>query len=386
MREGVSQINRRNPEPAAAPADTDAQQLAVWEYAGLMLTYWCNARCAFCYVYSGPDRGGEMTQADALRMWEDLDRLAADHGKTMRIHLAGGEPTGDWPRLAGLIHAARLRGRTPLEKVETNGGWATSEGLTRSRLQLLDMLGMEKLIVSCDVYHDEYVQFDRVERCVRLAREVLGKGRVRVRWWDYFKERKAEWEAGGSKARPMDRAAAFRRALARHKDRMGGRAAEMLAPLLPLQRAEAFAGERCVREVLHSRHVHIDGYGNIFPGVCAGIILGNANAQPVDAVWRELAANWRDHPVVSAVVAGGSYALMQAALPLGYAPRADGYANKCHLCSHVRQFLVDRDLWPEFVGPKACYANGRDRREAATTALTVNGEACGERGGEHGTA
>ena len=79
-------------QPQAAATDA---QLAVWEFAGLLLTYWCNARCAFCYVYSGPDRGAWMSVPDALKIWRSLDRLAAKHDKTMRIHLAGGEPFGD---------------------------------------------------------------------------------------------------------------------------------------------------------------------------------------------------------------------------------------------------------------------------------------------------
>jgi hypothetical protein len=30
------------------------------------------------------------------------------------------------------------------------------------------------------------VPFDRVRRCVELARAVLGPGRVQVRWWDFY--------------------------------------------------------------------------------------------------------------------------------------------------------------------------------------------------------
>src|SRR5262245_4837662 len=81
--------------------------LSVWEYAGLMITYWCNARCAFCYVYSAPDRGGEMSVDQAVKMWRGLDQIAASVGKTMRIHLAGGEPFYDWVRLIAIVRAAR---------------------------------------------------------------------------------------------------------------------------------------------------------------------------------------------------------------------------------------------------------------------------------------
>lgn len=350
-------------------------RLALWKYAGLMLTYWCNARCAFCYVYSGPDRGGEMSTDDALGFWRGLDRLARRDGLTMRIHLAGGEPMGDWPRLVSVIRAARDAGLTPLERIETNAFWATDDNLTRARLELLDALGMHMLLVSADVYHQEFVPIERVRRCVRIARIVLGPGRVRVRWWDFHND--APDAPAPNRRDPLARQRAYAEALARHAERLTGRAADRLADLYPLHPPEHFAGQSCEREILSSEHVHVDGYGNIFAGVCAGIILGNATASGIEAVWDDLAANWRTHPVVGAVVAGGSYELMQRAREFGYAPRPEGYANKCHLCTHVRQYLFDHAVWRKAVGPGECYANERDRREAAAgplIPLTVNAE------------
>ena len=242
------------------PASAEVQ-LACWEYAGLLLTYWCNARCAFCYVYSGPERSGDLSQDNALAMWRGLDRLAAAHGKTMRIHLAGGEPFGDWPRLLSLIRAARDAGLTPLEKIETNAYWATSDGLTKSRLEQLDALGMEMLFVSTDVFHQEFVPFERVRRCVETARKVLGPGRVRARWWDFFNH--------PIDTRKLDRATreqVFAQALVHHPDRLTGRAADRLAKLLPLFPIKQFGDQNCVEEILNSRHVHVDPVWECFSG------------------------------------------------------------------------------------------------------------------------
>src|SRR4030042_677813 len=102
----------------AIPETDTARELAVWEFAGLMLTYWCSARCAFCYVHAGPERGGMMSLQTAVELWRGLDELAAAHGKTMRIHLTGGEPFRDWVHLVSIIRAARDAGLTPLDKVE----------------------------------------------------------------------------------------------------------------------------------------------------------------------------------------------------------------------------------------------------------------------------
>ncbi len=354
------------PPPAFAPATSLAKHaappaltLSAWRFAGLLLTYWCNARCAFCYVYSGPDRRGEMSRQTALHLWSTLDRHAAEHGGAMRIHLAGGEPLGDWPRLVSIVRAARDAGCSPLEKIETNAFWATSDSLTQARLELLDALGMQKLLVSADLYHQEFIPPQNVRRCVELARRVLGRGRVVVRWWDRFNKPSAT----PHRTRRLTSAAAIS-AQAQHRDRLTGRAADRLAPLLTCYAPEHFREEQCASEMLASQHVHIDGYGNIFPGVCSGIILGNALQRGVDQAWHDLARDWRKNPVVDALVHGGSYELMRRALPLGYTPRAAGYADKCHLCTHVRQFLVERGGWEQFVGPRECYAGPRDVREA----------------------
>ncbi len=334
-----------SPQPAA-------DELAVWEFAGLLLTYGCNARCAQCYVYSGPRVGGRMPRDLAIRLWGDLDRLAAAHGMVMRIHLAGGEPFADWPHLLSIVRGARDAGLTPLEKIETNAFWASREGLVRSRLEQLDALGMQTLVVSSDIFHQQFVPFDRVRRCVEIARRVLGRGRVRVRWWDYYNN-PVDPRRLDERARRL----AFAESLRRHPERMTGRAADELADLMPLRPAKAFRHEHCVAQVLRGRHVHVDPSGHVFPGVCSGIILGNVGRRRLDDLWRDLAQRWREHPVVATVVAGGSYALMKLAQAHGYRERPQGYASKCHLCHHVRAFLFRRRLLPDFVGPAECYGD-----------------------------
>ena len=349
-----------NAEPTTDRAS--GETLAVWEFAGLMLTYWCNARCAFCYVCSGPDRDGEMSVDDAIGHWSSLDRLAAAHGRSMRIHLAGGEPFHDWVQLVSILRAARDARLSPVEKVETNAFWAADDGLTRSRLELLDALGLGTLVISWDPYHAAYVPVDRVRRCVEIARRVLGRGRVRVRWWEFLHD-----PVDVRRLDAKQREDVFREALQRHKDRLTGRAAIELAHLCERHSAATFAGQHCVDAILRSRHVHIDPYGNIFPGTCGGIILGQTGGgglRTVEQVWQQFSSRWHENPVAQAVVAGGSYELLQRVRPLGYRELPGGYADKCHLCAHIRQFLVDCGIWPQAVGPPACYGNEADRAAA----------------------
>jgi len=343
----MAPTNEKNSE---TEAEISPPQLAAWEFAGLLLTYWCNARCAFCYVNSGPRRRGWMSVEQTLSLWSGLDQLAAEHGRCMRIHLAGGEPFGDWPRMLSIVRAARDAGLSPLEKIETNAFWATGDGLTRARLEQLDTLGMGALVVSTDVYHQRFVPFERVRRCVEIAREVLGKSRVHVRRRGYYKN-----PVDPSELDHADLQKAYSDALARYKDRFTGRAAEALAQLAPRRPAESFQNQNCAKEILLSKHVHIDRYGHVFPGVCNGILLGDALQTSPSALWKRLAIEHPDRPVVSALVDGGSYLLMQRALRHGYAPLATGYAGKCHLCHHVRRFLFERGVWPTELGPEECY-------------------------------
>jgi hypothetical protein len=326
-----------------------------WEYAGLLLTYWCNARCAFCYVYSGPDRGGQMSIETAVALWHGLVEHAAAHGKSMRVHLSGGEPFGDWPQLAGLLRAARDAGLSPAEKVETNAFWATDDDLTRARLELLCAFGVGKLVISTDVYHQEFVPFERVRRCVRIAREVLGRRRVQVRWADFLRR--------PEELRLMlaaDRHAAYRAALRRHRDRLTGRAADVVAPLLEARPADSFRGQNCARAILQSRHVHIDAYGHVFPGVCSGIILGKAGSNSIDELWNRFSSAWQENPVLKALVVGGSYDLLGLAKSFGYKELPQGYADRCHLCAHVRQYLFAKGIWPDLIGPAECYGQVRN--------------------------
>jgi len=151
--------------------------LAVWDFAGLMLTYWCNARCAFCYVTRAPSTPLRPKCPSPMHLgwWRELAELAAAHGQPLRVHLAGGEPFRDWVRLVALIRAARDAGLPPIDKIETNASWATDDGVTRTRLELLSALGLQQLVISSDVFHQEFVPFERVRRCVQFARRVFGR-------------------------------------------------------------------------------------------------------------------------------------------------------------------------------------------------------------------
>lgn len=308
-----------------------------WSFAGLVLTYWCNARCASCYLNCGPERTGlDMTVEQALDYWQQLI-AASPHG--CRIHLSGGEPFGDWPRLIEICRRARQQGLAPLQKVETNAFWANDEPLIRDRLRQLDQAGMEKLAISCDPFHQQYVPIENCRRLARLAEESLGAARVQVRWRD--------WLDNGQDVPPpygteipgilLTHAAAGR-------DRAGGRFAEQIAPRLLLKSLYELDDTPCRDALLRGRHVHVDASGIVMPGTCAGICLGRiGEGCSVSDLWRRLRDDHEQRAVVGALSGRGPQGLLGQARASGFSPAA-GYASKCHLCWELRKHLAARGL------------------------------------------
>lgn len=318
-----------------------------------MLSYWCNARCPFCYVSCGPGAKGWVEPAEAVRWWQELDALARSQGKTLKVHLSGGEPFGNWPVLrevAVLAHEKGLTAGGAFQKVETNGYWATDAAIVRERVEELDQLGMQKLSVSADPFHQQFVSPECVRTCVETARQVLGPQRVQVRWLDWYENMQDLRNVP-----PDRRDEVFRQALGRHRERLAGRAARGVAPLLEARPAEAFASELCDQPMLGAKHIHIDPYGNVFPGTCAGILLGNARQRPLRDIWEDVTQRYCRNPVLSALIEGGPHVLVQYAMMLGFQPRAAGYAGKCHLCTHVREFLFESNVFESRLGPAECY-------------------------------
>lgn len=319
-----------------------------WGFAGLLLTYWCNARCRCCYVCSRPEAGTDMSVEQGLMLWEGLIQ-ASPHG--CRVHIGGGEPFGRWETLIDLARQARQAHLGPLEAVETNGFWAADEAIVRDRLAQLDEAGMGRISISCDPYHQEFVPLSYVRRLAGLGREILGPDRVRVRWED--------WEQSGCEVAQLDEPSR-RKLLADYaalgRDRLCGRGAVELTEFMPSKELASFTGIRCSEPLLRSRHVHVDGQGEICPGTCAGIVLGTARtAAEVATIWQRLDRGYDDMDVIGTLARSGPAGLAALALARGYKERSAGYAGKCHVCWDVRRWLFEKGHWPDQLGPASVY-------------------------------
>jgi len=321
-------------------------KLKLWRYAGLLLTYRCTAACRFCYYRCSPSAGGLMSVQTAIESWQGLERIS---GPAARVHLTGGEPFLYFDRLSEICSEARRLGLTGAESVETNGSWVADEADHEvcDKLKFLNDRGVERLKISWDPFHEEFVRVEDVRRLVELARSVLGTDRVLVRWQKYL-----DAPSGVRGASEEVKTAIFKQALSSDSCRFTGRAAEALSGLAAGQSADAFEGRRCANVFLDAKGVHVDPVGNVFVGQCSGMILGNVNRTSLDRLWQTFEPNkmqfW------SVLYEDGPRGFLDEAVRAGYQVRGR-YASKCHLCTDVRGFFFDKKRYSSIIGPVLCY-------------------------------
>jgi organic radical activating enzyme len=327
----------------------DQRKMKIWRNAGLLLTYKCNAACEFCYYCCSPTNTGLMTVETAIAVWRGIKKLAGD---TAKIHLTGGEPFLYFERLCEILEAAKKENLGEADIIETNGYWATDEEQIKDRLSRLDKLGMRRLKISTDPFHLEYVDIEPVRLLAKVGAELLGRYRIMVRWEKYLEQPVQMKNISRSE---LERN--YLRAMEEYPARLTGRAAGKLGSLAALKKGktiEELSKLNCSGAFLGAKGVHIDPFGNVFSGTCSGIILGNVNpgAPGLDQIWRQF--DPQEKELISTLFESGPTGLLDEAIKAGYKPR-ETYADKCHLCTSIRQFFLEKGMYPEVVGPKECY-------------------------------
>jgi len=126
----------------------------------------------------------------------------------------------------------------------------------------------------------------------------------------------------------------------------GGRVVSALREFYTKEPVGSYDGVCCEKELMSTSHFHIDNYGNLFTGCCAGIVVGRLGDMHPEI-------SEQDFPVFCKLCDEGPIGLMKMAeAECGYEPRPDGYISKCDLCLHVRAALLQtgkyRELTPEF--------------------------------------
>ena len=258
-----------------------------------------------------------------------------------------------WEHLLEIMQKAKSQGLGKVDLIETNGFWAASAEIATKRLKALDELGMQRLKISVDPFHQEYVDIEPVRLLADIASNILGPDRVLVRWRKYL-EKPVKMKGLSSEELKQQ----YIRAIRDYPCRFTGRAAGKLAEFVVSVPIENLASMTCKTDFLGAKGVHIDPFGNVFSGTCSGIIIGNVNHKPLEDIWKQF------HPAqsefINTLFEQGPSGLLEEA-PL-LAPKGQGgykkakvYTNKCHLCTSVRQFLFDKGLGKSIIGPQEVY-------------------------------
>jgi hypothetical protein len=319
---------------------------------GIILSYQCSNECRHCLYACSP--GWEDWISD-----ETLESLLSEISRNSRflegVHIAGGEPFIRPDRLLRAVEAISAAG-LPIDTVETNAFWATQEGETEETLLRMKKAGLPAVLVSVSPFHQEFIPLERADRLIRVASRVFGPGGVRV-YAEFFLQQLAQadprfpipfedyLETIGLEKASLDIA-----------DRYGlvpnGRAPLELGILYARHSASYFEGGTCAAELTSPHHGHIDLYGNVITGLCAGLSVGDGRNLGALASGMDLTAR----PVLRRLHEGGAGALAAfASSEYGFREDPEGYIAKCHLCLEVRRHLVRSGAeFPE-LEPKGFY-------------------------------
>jgi MoaA/NifB/PqqE/SkfB family radical SAM enzyme len=325
-------------------AARNESKFKLWRSVGLLLTYKCNCACEFCYYNCGPEKNGLMPVDMAISAWQSLKILA---GHSAKVHITGGEPFLYWERLQEILEEAGNQDLGKVDLIETNGFWAESVKIIKERLKRLDELGMHRFKISTDPFHQEYVDIEPVRRLACNANEILGPQRVLVRWRKYLED-SVKMKSLSSAERKQK----YISAMNDYPCRFTGRAAGRLAELVASKPIDAIASMNCKSDLLGAKGVHIDPFGNVFSGTCSGVIVGNVNQDRLEDIWKQFGPS--ESEFINTLFNYGPYGLLEEADKLGY-KKAKLYADKCHLCTHIRQDFFDNGLEKSIIGPAECY-------------------------------
>lgn len=314
-----------------------------WTKVGIMLTDWCNAQCSSCYLCCNPSRNNWISACDALKIWRELEEISP-HG--CKVHLTGGEPFGNYALLLEVVRRASDEGLGQTDKVETNGFWAADQQIVKKRIGELDAAGMKLFAVSCDPYHQQYIPIETLRLLVRTAEELITPHRVQVRWRDYL-----EMGTNTNTLEEPQRARLYLDWINKGRDRISGRAADMLSPYMEKHPPETFIGQDCREPLLKSGNIHVTPTGVVLPGVCSGLCLGNALQEHAGNIWARVYKEHNDRPILGTLVNQGPAGLLDMAQKAGFRPDPLGYAGKCHLCWDIKKYFAKNRMYANELCP-----------------------------------
>jgi hypothetical protein len=322
---------------------------------GLLLSYKCTAECRYCMYACSPEWDGWISEEDLRLILSQLagrikpgpygaERVSLNYG----LHFTGGEPFLNFALLLEAVSIANDL-NIPSTFVETNCYWCIDDSVTLEKLQALKEKGLKGILISVNPFYLEYVPFERTERGIRIAGQVLS-GNVMVYQSAYYSRFRSMGITGTLSVEDYLKSGGDD--LARNVELfLMGRAAYRLKGLYPRYPSSRLVNQPCRPPFLRSWHNHFDHYGNYLPGYCGGISLGD---------WRELdrlleeGIDTHRHPILGFLISDDFEGFLEFARDFGYRESNEGYTSKCHLCVDIRRHLLGKGEFEE-LRPKEFY-------------------------------
>jgi hypothetical protein len=311
---------------------------------GILLSYKCNAACQHCIYACSPRWKNDWISVANLERTLTLlagkimpgpygpKGVSFNHG----LHFTGGEPFLKFDLLLKGVEIANQLG-IPSLFVETNGFWCRQDEETKDKMRQLQEAGLLGILISVNPFILESVPFERTERATRIGTEIFGRNLL-IYQMDYFMQFRRLGVTGRMPLPAYLRQVGLREATSRIELLPIGRAVYALTDWYDTYPARAFSGADCSAAFMRNYHNHWDNYGNVIPGFCAGLAIGNILENPT--LYAE-GITFEDYPLLKILFTqgvSGLYAFAQQSF--GYQEQASGYVSACHLCVDIRQHIV----------------------------------------------
>ncbi|MFX1552681.1 MAG: radical SAM protein [Promethearchaeota archaeon] len=307
-----------------------------------LISYKCTNECKHCAIPGSPNQDNiSMKLEDVRRYLEDVtSNYIVDE-----VGFFGGEPLLHLNLLVRLIEEVK-KFDIPKIGLPTNGYWGKNDSIANKYALKLKEAGLNTIGVSVDTFHQDFIPLDVVKRAMKAAYEVgieqiysitqnLGPENIK----NSFNEQNKKITEEISKEFEFCQ-------VINSELQVRGRAATQLSEYFSMT---TIPSDKCL--IFKLPMFMIDPNGWVFHQLCHGICIGNAKENSLSEIIGEF--NYRKHPIISKVVSkGGPQNLLEIAIEKGYQPQ-NGYADKCHLCYSVRNFL--RPFYPNILQPSNVY-------------------------------
>ncbi len=302
---------------------------------GVITNYHCVSRCGHCLYNCSPKRGKAYLDGKvAGRIFRRIRSLGC-----RSVHIGGGEPLLNPPKLLEVVEAARNKGMG-IDYVETNSAWFVDAEQADGVLTDLQQAGVGTLLVSISPFHNACIPYSKVMGVIEACRRT---GMSVFPWVNAFVRDLTRLDVNRTHEMAEFEAAFGADYLERIPDRywihLGGRALKTFGSVYPKQPAEQVLDQSprsCARALGDTNHFHIDLHGHYIPGLCAGL------AMDMDDLGGALPEG--KYPLLEQLAATGIRGLFElAADTYGYAPGSNGYVNHCDLCTDIRTYLWQLD-------------------------------------------